>query len=119
VNTFDAHRLLAWAGATDLDLQAALAVRLFRAYFTDGQNVADATTLRAAAADVGLDAEAAAEVLASHAFDEEVINDRTEAIELGITGVPAFVIDGQWAIPGAQEVETFVRLFQRAREKLG
>lgn len=119
VNTFDAHRVIAWAGAVDLPKQGALARCLFESYFTRGQDIGDPTVLAAAASDAGFDPEDARAALADGAFADEVMADRAEAVELGITGVPAFVVDGQWMIPGAQEVETFVRVLERALERLG
>lgn len=122
VNTHDAHRLLAWAdeqpGEGGAAAQAALANRLFLAYFTEGENVADAVTLARLAGDVGLDAEAAAEVLATAAFAAEVRKDMDEARDRDIHGVPHFVIEDTFAIPGAQDVDTMVTLLERARERL-
>jgi predicted DsbA family dithiol-disulfide isomerase len=118
VNTFDAHRALAWAGTHGLEQQARLAHALFRAYFTDGANVADHDALAAAIEASGLDGAAGREMLAREAFADEVIADRAAAVELGITGVPAFVLGGEWMIPGAQDVDTFVRVLERARERL-
>lgn len=120
VGTLDAHRVLAWAGATGGPrAQDALKERLLRAYFTEGANVADAATLASAAGDAGLDAAAAAEVIASGAYREEVAADLEAALERQLTGVPGFVIEDRLLIPGAQEVETFVAVLQRAKERFG
>lgn len=114
VSTLDAHRLVAWAwhqgGAAQ---QAALVERLFLAYFEHGANVADHHELVTVAGDVGLDAGAAAEVLASDRYADEVQADLAGAVDRGITGVPAFVVDDQFVIPGAQDTETFVNLLGR------
>lgn len=118
VNTFDAHRLLAWAGETDPPRQGELADRLFTAYFTDGADIADHPTLARVAGAAGLDDGAAATVLAEGSFAEHVRADRDAAHELDITGVPAFVIAETWVIPGAQDVDTFVSILERARSKL-
>lgn len=111
VNTADAHRLVAWAG-TQGDASP-LVERLFGDYFTEGANLADPTTLVSAAVAVGLDGAAAGEVLASGAFDDVVRSDQAEAHERGISGVPAFVIDDEWIIPGAQDTERMVQLLSR------
>lgn len=111
VNTADAHRLLAWAGT--LGDQWPLVDRLFEDYFTAGADLADHSTLVAAAASVGLEGEVAAEVLAGGAFDDRVRADQAEAHERGISGVPAFVVDDQWIIPGAQDTERLVQLLSR------
>lgn len=118
VNTVDAHRLLSWAHATGVAEQGALYERLFRAYFTEGANVADHDTLARLAGDAGLDRDEAAEVLASGAFAGEVQADLDAARDRDIHGVPNFVIEDRLSIPGAQEVETMVMLLERARERL-
>lgn len=118
VNTHDAHRLLAWAGGLGAVVQGALSERLFRAYFTEGANVADHETLVRLAGEVGLEGDDAAEVLATGAFAGEVRADLDMARDRDIHGVPNFVIEDRLSIPGAQEVETMVMLLQRARERL-
>jgi predicted DsbA family dithiol-disulfide isomerase len=119
VNTFDAHRLTAWAlDVAGPGAQHALHQRLFRAYFTDNLDVADHGVLARLAAEVGLDADLAAEVLATGAYADTVRADELEAGEHDIHAVPTFVIEGRWAIPGAQDVDTFVELLDRARERL-
>lgn len=119
VSTLDAHRLLAWAWSTGgAAAQGPLKERLLLAYFTEGANVADHAALVGLVDEVGLDADAAAEVLASGAFADEVAADLEAAADRDLTGVPAFVIEDALLIPGAQEVETFERLLVRARERL-
>lgn len=118
VNTLDAHRLLAWALAAGSAEQGVLSERLFRAYFSEGANVADQATLADLAGQAGLDAAEAAEVLATGAFAGEVQADLDTARDRDILGVPNFVIESRLSIPGAQEVETMVLLLQRARERL-
>lgn len=114
VNTLDAHRLAEWAhtqgGAV---AQAALVERLFQGYFEQGANVADHETLVAMAVDAGLDGDAARSALADGTGAEQVADDLAQARQRGVTGVPAFVIDDEFVIPGAQEVETFVRILSR------
>ncbi|MFZ4516822.1 MAG: DsbA family oxidoreductase [Microthrixaceae bacterium] len=116
VNTFDAHRLIGWAAGQEAG-QGPLVERLFLAYFTEGADVSDAGTLTRLAAEAGLDAELAAEVVAGGGFADEVRADEASARELEITGVPAFVVDGRVMIPGAQEVDTIVRVLTRALER--
>ncbi len=118
VNTFDAHRLLAWAEGVGVAEQGALSARLFRAYFTEGANVADHESLVRLTRDVGFDADEAAEVLASGAFADEVQADLDAARDRDIHGVPDFVIEDRLSIPGAQEVDTMVMLLERARDRL-
>ncbi len=110
-NTFDAHRLLHWAAGEGR--QAALKQALFAAYFSDGANVSDTETLVAAAVSVGLDGEAARELLTSGAFINEVRTDEAFWREQGIHAVPAIVIDKQYMILGGQPVEAFERAIRR------
>lgn len=118
VSTVDAHRLLAWAWHDGGPAaQGPLKERLLRAYFTEGANVADHPTLVALAAEVGLDADGADEVLRTGAFRDEVAVDLFDAAERDLTGVPAFLVAGRLLIPGAQEVETFEALLARARDR--
>jgi predicted DsbA family dithiol-disulfide isomerase len=65
----------------------------------------------------GFDADAAGELLASDGFDQQVRDDQAQAHERGISGVPAFVIDDEWIIPGAQDTERMVQLLGRVRQQ--
>lgn len=119
VNTFDAHRLAAWAeGAAVAGGRAALEQRLFRAYFTENLDVADHGVLAGLAAEVDMDPAAASEALATGAGADQVRAEEARATELGISAVPTFVLEGRWAIPGAQDVDTFLQVLQRAVERL-
>jgi predicted DsbA family dithiol-disulfide isomerase len=119
VNTFDAHRLAAWAeGSGGAAARAALEQRLFRAYFTDNLDVSDRGVLARLAGEVGLDAARAGEALASGTAADQVRAEEAHAAELGISAVPTFVIEGRWAIPGAQDTDTFVDLLATAARRL-
>lgn len=107
VNTRAAHRLSHFALAEGK--QHALMVRLFRAYFTEGVNLGSDGALADCAAEVGLDRDAALQVLTSGAFDAEVSADEQAAREIGVRGVPFFVLDGRYAVSGAQPVEVFLK----------
>lgn len=104
-NTFDAHRLLHWAGL--VGDQRALKLALFTAYFTDGKNPGDRAVLLAAAEQAGLDPVAAAEVLDSGHYAEEVRAEETLWQSRGIQSVPAIVIDQRYLISGGQPPEAF------------
>jgi predicted DsbA family dithiol-disulfide isomerase len=109
-NTFDAHRLLAWARHDPgTSAQRALKERLLRAYFTDGLDVADHAVLVELAGDVGLDTVAAAAVLASDAEAEFVHAERREAHANGIAAVPTFVVEDEWMLQGAHDTEKWVK----------
>ncbi|MEQ8861057.1 MAG: DsbA family oxidoreductase [Pseudomonadales bacterium] len=115
-NTFRAHRLLSWAERSGR--QHELAEVLFRFYFQDGRDVGDPAELAAAAEQAGLDAVAAAEMLAGHDEEDKVRSELSLAQAVGVTGVPFFVLAGRFAIPGAQPRETMSQLISRARERL-
>lgn len=116
-NTFDAHRLLHYAVETGPGLQDALKERLFLAYFTEGEPIGDPETLVRLAAEVGLDRQQCAEILASDRYAAAVRADEREAHELEVTGVPFFVVDGKFGIPGAQDAETILGVLRRAWAK--
>jgi predicted DsbA family dithiol-disulfide isomerase len=106
-NTFDAHRLLHWAGPEGK--QRALKHALLRAYFGEGRNVSDHDVLIAISAAVGLDAERARTVLASAEFGAEVRAAEQFFQRSGIAGVPAVIIERKHLISGGQPVEVFER----------
>ncbi|MHC3429805.1 DsbA family oxidoreductase [Streptomyces sp. DT18] len=112
-NTFDAHRLVHHAGMRGL--AETFQERLMRAYTAEGVSVGDHPTLLALAEEAGLDAAAAAEVLAGDAHAEDVRADEDRAARLGVGGVPAFVIGGRWSVSGAQPAELLTGLLERAR----
>lgn len=109
-NTFDSHRLIAWAAGQGR--QADLLAALQRAHFTDGVDLGSRPALAAVAGSIGLDQAAALDYLDSEAGTGAVSTDLTEARELGITSVPTFVVDGKYAIQGAQEPATLVSAFE-------
>jgi predicted DsbA family dithiol-disulfide isomerase len=113
-NTFDAHRLLWLSEATGHQL--ALKQRLLEAYFEDGLDIGDRTVLARCAADVGLDAEAASAFLDSEDGAEQVREWLAAAAAAEITAVPTYVITAggmRWAVPGAQDTDTFVQVIRR------
>ena len=115
-NTVDAHRLLHLA----LDdggpaLQGALKEELLAAYFLRAENVADHDVLGRTAHKVGLLTDHVDRVLAGQEYADAVERDIREAAALGATGVPFFVIDRKFGVAGAQPVDTFVQVLERAR----
>lgn len=111
-NTFDAHRLAHYA-ATKAKMNE-MTERLLKAYFADSKHLGDHETLLALAAEVGLDKEEVAAVLAGEEFSENVRADEQEAAMIGIRGVPFFVIDRKYAISGAQPSEAFLEALEKA-----
>lgn len=106
-NTFDAHRLLHWAGLEGSERQRALKHALLRAYFTDGEDPSDHAVLARVAGTVGLDAERTQAILASDEFAAETRKREHFYLGLGIHAVPAVVIDDRHLIQGGQPVEVF------------
>jgi len=104
-NTFDAHRLLYWAGTQGQ--QKALEHALFRAYFTAGENVAAHDVLVRAAGAAGLDTAQAQQVLASGAYADEVRERERFYQAQGIHAVPAVIVNDRHLISGGQPVEVF------------
>jgi predicted DsbA family dithiol-disulfide isomerase len=117
VNTFDAHRLV-WS-AHETDLQWTLERRLMEAYFVEGRNVSDHMTLIDIAEEIGLDPYEAERFLSSTAGRAEVIAEIETAADRDVTAVPTFFFANQIGIPGAQDVETFERIIDRAVRRLG
>ncbi|RON84479.1 DsbA family oxidoreductase [Pseudomonas fluorescens] len=105
-NTFDAHRLLHWAGLEDLQLP--LKQALFKAYFTDGGNPSDHAQLAQVAESVGLNRQRAEAILASDEFADEVRAEEQLWLQRGVSSVPTVVFNGQYAVTGGQPVDTFV-----------
>ncbi len=106
-NTFDAHRLLHWAGTVGLAEQRALKEALFRAHFTDNRPLPDADVLTGAAEAAGLDRAEAQAVLAEGLYAAEVREAEALWRSRGITGVPAVVVEGKWLISGGQPAAVF------------
>ena len=111
-NTFDAHRLIHLAAT--YGHQAAAQERLMRAYFTEGEAIADPETLIRLVAEVGVDPDEARDVLESGRFTDDVREDELLASQLGIQGVPFFVLDRRLGVSGAQPPEVLVQALQQA-----
>ena len=106
-NTFNAHRLLHWAGLQSDAAQRALKHALLKAYFTDGQNPSDNDVLLAAASAAGLDTEAAHRVRERDNFAAEVRQAEAFYQQQGIHSVPAVIINDRHLISGGQPAEVF------------
>lgn len=117
-NTFLAHRLLSYAlkqhGAS---VQIPLKELIMDAYFTEGKNIGDIDVLADCAESAGIDRNEAHTFLSGDEFVDEVRAEISEAAEYGVTAVPTFIINGQWSVPGAQDVEMFERIIERILEK--
>jgi len=112
LNTRDAHRLLHLAA--EEGRQVELKEALLHAYFGEARNVADHAELRWIALEQGLDAGRVDEVLASKEYDDAIDADVSQAAAYGATGVPFYVVDGRYGISGAQPVELFAQVLEKA-----
>ncbi|AMR30374.1 disulfide bond formation protein DsbA [Mucilaginibacter sp. PAMC 26640] len=114
-NSFKAHRFTHFAKQHGLGDAAEEA--LFKAYFTLGKNTDDIDTLAGLGEEIGLDRDEVIGVLGSNAFADDVKHDIAEAGELGIRGVPFFVMNGKYAVSGAQAVPVFTQTLDKAFEE--
>jgi predicted DsbA family dithiol-disulfide isomerase len=115
-STFDAHRLTQAARGTEWE--EALVRQLFAAHFSEGRQLSDHDVLREVARSVGLPDALTEQVLDGTAYGDEVRADEAAAVELDVTGVPYFLINGAWPVPGAQDVETLGILLDRAWSRI-
>ncbi|NPC56786.1 DsbA family oxidoreductase [Caenimonas soli] len=106
-NTFNAHRLLHWAGTMAPDRQHALKKALLEAYFTEGRSPEDVQVLVDAAAQAGLDPARAAEILQGDEFAAEVREREKFFLDHGIHAVPAVIVNDRHLIQGGQPPEVF------------
>jgi len=107
-NSLDAHRLIRWSAAEGLQTRTAMI--LFSRYFERGEDISDRTVLVAAADEAGLDPAAIARLLASDADRAETEAEARAEAERGVTGVPTFLVAGQYAVSGAQPPDLWTRL---------
>ena len=110
-NTFDAHRLLCWAEAAGH--QRELKHALLKAYHSDGRNPGAHDVLLDLAAEVGLDVEAAREVLASDAYADEVRERERFWQRAGISSVPSVIVNERHLIQGGQPPEVFEQALRK------
>jgi predicted DsbA family dithiol-disulfide isomerase len=111
-NTFDAHRLLHLAH--DRGIQDAVKERLLRAYMTEGQAIGDPAVLLTLAREAGLDEQEARDVLDGDRYTAEVRADEVLARQLGISGVPFFVLAGRLGVSGAQPADVLLGALDKA-----
>lgn len=111
-NTFDAHRLIRLADAEGV--QDAVVEAIFRAYFTEGQDISDVAVLLGVVAGAGLDRGRAESLLADEADIEAMRREEAEAQRRGVSGVPFYVINSTLALSGAREPDAFLAAFRQA-----
>ncbi len=111
-NTFDAHRLIQLAKSKGKgDVMEEL---LFKAYFTDSENIADHVVLEKLGIEAGLSPEEINAVVTTRQYEENVHQDIYEAKQIGVRGVPYFVLNDKYAISGAQPAEIFAEALQKS-----
>lgn len=111
-NSFDAHRVVQLAKTQGLGDE--IEERFFKAYFTEGKDLADTDTLASLAAEIGMNESAVKELLKSDEMAYEVHQDVQEAQQIGVGGVPFFVFDRKYAISGAQPVDAFLQTLEQS-----
>jgi predicted DsbA family dithiol-disulfide isomerase len=111
-NTFDAHRLLQYANQNGKGSE--FNELLLKAHFTDSKHVGEHEVLASIAQEAGLSYDDAMAILASDQYTAEVRADEIEARNIGVRGVPFYVIDRKYAVSGAQAPETFLEVVEKA-----
>ena len=113
-NTLLAHRLIWLADQPESPVeQEVMKERLLKAYFTDGVHIGEPDALAECAADVGFDRDEIVQFLESDRGVSEVAAELEEGRNNGITAVPTYVLNGEWAVPGAQDPETFAQVLRK------
>jgi predicted DsbA family dithiol-disulfide isomerase len=115
-NTLDAHRLIHFAAERGKGDE--MKERLLSAYMTEKKPISDRQTLAELAGDVGLDAEEVAAMLATDEYEQAVRDDERQARQIGVRGVPFFLVAGKYGVSGAQTPDVLLDVLQRAREEL-
>lgn len=116
-NTFDAHRLIHWAGLQGQAQQTAMKQSLLRTYHFLNHDTGDAQVLAQAAREAGLDEAAAREVLESGRYADEVRADEEHWRRLGISSVPSVIINGKYLVSGGQPPEAFEQALRQVAEE--
>lgn len=118
-NTRLAHRLIWQAGQDGLDAQNAIVNRLFKAYFEEGADIGRQDVLESLAKEAALDLKRTRTALADEASLEAVLNLEDEGIQMGIRGVPFFLLINKYAISGAQPPELWLDALPKIAAEAG
>ena len=119
VNTIDAHRLIRWAASAGDGVQHRITQALFSANFEKGENISDHDVLARIAAENGMDEAMVRSLLASEADVDAVRAEIEQAQAMGVTGVPCFLLDGKYAVMGAQDADTLADAIRQVAAKNG
>lgn len=113
-NTLDSHRLIHWAGSAGCQDQVVEA--LFNAYFEEARDIGNPEVLIEIATSAGMETDLVQELLNGDADLDLVAKEDLQAREMGIGGVPTFIVDSKYPVSGAQEPDTLLHFFTRAYE---
>ncbi len=119
-NTMDAHRVILWAGGQSAEVQNKLVERLFELFFLEGGHIGLDEVLVQAAEHAGMDGQIVSDLLKTEDDKESVAGQIEHARQMGVTGVPCFIVDNKFAVMGAQPPEQLVAAMKQAlgeREK--
>jgi predicted DsbA family dithiol-disulfide isomerase len=111
-DTTDAHRLIALAAQKGVQGEAV--AQLYRAYFTDGRNILERAVLHEIGAGIGLTVADIDAAFTSSEIDMSIALDQRQAQAYNVRGVPFVVVDGKYAVSGAQPVQAFLQILQAA-----
>ncbi len=112
VNSLNAHKLLQFAKTKGLGNE--LEERLFSAFFTEGKNIADLTTLTQLGKEIGLDETELQTAFSDDSYAYRVTQDIAEGRHIGVQGVPFFVLDRRYGVSGAQPPAVFLENLEAA-----
>ena len=115
-NTLDAHRVIRWAASVGEGVQNRVVKALFAANFEKGKYIGDREELVRIASENGMDGALVASLLASDADKAEVQAEIEEAQRMGVTGVPCFLLEGKYAVMGAQDTEVIADAIRQVAE---
>ncbi|MEP0944259.1 MAG: DsbA family oxidoreductase [Rhizobiaceae bacterium] len=115
-NTIDAHRVIRWASNEGAQIQDKLVEKLFKDFFMEGAHIGKQEVLVEAAREAGMDASVVAALLATDQDRDAVTQEIAVAQQMGVTGVPCFIIDNKYAVMGAQPADQIVGAIKQAAE---
>lgn len=113
-NTLDAHRLIRWAANGGEEVQQQIVDRLFKLFFVEGANIGDPAVLLEAAGEAGMNTAVMETLLPTDADKKEVQTEIAVAQQMGVTGVPCFIINNKYAVMGAQAPEAIADAIRNA-----
>jgi len=116
-NTLNSHRLIKWAASAGA--QDEIVEILFRRFFMDGEDLGDIEILVQAAAEAGMDTTIVRDLLNSDRDLDMVSQEDARAREMGVSGVPFFIIDEKYAVSGAQDSSVFLQIIEKIEQEAG